>query len=372
MTSRIRTATIAVLAAATSWGNVAAAAPVVCGLPSAGSSTVPRPAGTPGNLKVLHWAGFMAAATYTFDGANQSQVSNYAALQALGVHYTFFLIGNKIAANSAAWQGAVADGHEIGNGTQTANSVTLADVQQGDQTIHSTLGANVTTMASPNGNVAYEPFAQQLYFLDRGVSNGLVVPNGPTDPFNLFAYIPPAGAAASAFNSQVDTARASGGWRVFLVHGFTGGNDGAYQPVDISQFTAAVNYAKSLGDVWIDTFTNVGAYWRGESSFSAATVTSSGSDQTWTWTLPGHFPPGKCLRVTVDGGTLKQGGTPLAWDGHGYYEVSLDAGSLTLSPNPPPVPASNGLLVIVLACSILAAGNVLLRRRLRRQRARRN
>jgi hypothetical protein len=36
--------------------------------------------------------------------------------------------------------------------------------------------------------------------------------------------------------------------------------------------------------------------------------------------------------VKVDGGTLKQGGTALAWDSHGYYEVALDAGSPTLSP----------------------------------------
>jgi len=94
-------------------------------------------------------------------------------------------------------------------------------------------------------------------------------------------------------------------------------------------------------------------------------MTTSGSDQTWTWTLPAHFPPGKCLRVTADGGTLKQGGTPLVWDPHGYYEVSLDAGALTLSPNPPPpaVPASNRLFVLLLACSILAAGQVYLRRR---------
>ena len=38
-----------------------------------------------------------------------------------------------------------------------------------------------------------------------------------------------------------------------LVHGFTGGSDGAYQPVAIGEFTSSVNYAKSLGDVWIDT-----------------------------------------------------------------------------------------------------------------------
>jgi hypothetical protein len=50
----------------------------------------------------------------------------------------------------------------------------------------------------------------------------------------------------------------------------------------------------------------------------------------WTWSLPRHFPTGKYLRVTVDGGTLFQRGRALTWDGHGYYEVELDAGSLAL------------------------------------------
>lgn len=56
------------------------------------------------------------------------------------------------------------------------------------------------------------------------------------------------------------------------------------------------------------------------------------SGNSWTSTLPAHFPPGKVLRVTVDGGTLSLGGTSLAWDSHGYYEVALDAGILTWSP----------------------------------------
>jgi hypothetical protein len=58
----------------------------------------------------------------------------------------------------------------------------------------------------------------------------------------------------------------------------------------------------------------------------------SGSDKTWTWTLPGNFPPGKYLRVTVPGGTVKQKGVELAWDPHGYYEIALDALSVTVSP----------------------------------------
>jgi hypothetical protein len=118
-----------------------------------------------------------------------------------------------------------------------------------------------------------------------------------------------------------------------LVHGFSGGTDGAYQPISIDEFVASVNHAKSLGDVWIDSVVNVGAYWRAQKMFAAIAPTVSGNSKTWTWTLPPHFPPGKILRVKVGGGTLTQpGGRTLAWDDHGYYEVALDAGSLTLSP----------------------------------------
>jgi hypothetical protein len=35
--------------------------------------------------------------------------------------------------------------------------------------------------------------------------------------------------------------------------------------------------------------------------------------------------------VTVGGGALTQGSTTLAWDTRGFYEVALDAGTLTLS-----------------------------------------
>jgi hypothetical protein len=88
----------------------------------------------------------------------------------------------------------------------------------------------------------------------------------------------------------------------------------------------------------------VGAYWRGQkllSSVTPTTTTAAGNQtstptptptSTWTWTLPAHFPPGRFLRVKVDGGTLSQRGQPLAWNGHGYYEIALDAGSLTLGP----------------------------------------
>src|SRR3954453_1126938 len=66
-------------------------APAASGLPvPPGAGGLPRPSGAPGNLRVLDWAGFKSALTYTFDDAQPSQIEHYADLQASGVPLTFF------------------------------------------------------------------------------------------------------------------------------------------------------------------------------------------------------------------------------------------------------------------------------------------
>jgi len=296
----------------------------------------PVPAGTPGNLTILNWAGWKGAVSYTFDDANSSQISNYAALNGMGVPLSFFLITGKTEASNAIWATALTNGHEVGNNTQSHAQIgTGADIDAATSFLKTKLGVTAYDMVAPYGDPSYIPLAQTRFFLNRGVSNGLVGPNDSTDPFNLFCYIAPASSLASAYNAQIDQARAAAKWRIVLVHGFTGGTDGAYQPVSIDEFTSSVGYTKSLGDMWIDTMLNVGAYWRGQKTVSAVVPVTSGgvtTSWTWTWTLPDHFPPGKYLRVKVDGGTLTQGGITLVWNDHGFYEISLDAGSLTLSP----------------------------------------
>jgi hypothetical protein len=109
--------------------------------------------------------------------------------------------------------------------------------------------------------------------------------------------------------------------------------DNCYAGVPASDVTDSVGHAKSLSDVWIDTVANVGAYWLAERALThAAAASSGGGGTTFTWTLPAHFPAGKYLRVTVSGGTLRQGAAQLVWNGNGFYEVALDAGSLSWSP----------------------------------------
>jgi hypothetical protein len=101
---------------------------------------------------------------------------------------------------------------------------------------------------------------------------------------------------------------------------------------NITAVTGNMAYAKSLGTVWVDSVVNIGAYWRGQQLLQAATPSTSGGVTTWRWTLPANFPPGRKLRVVVDGGSLWQNGAQLPWDRRGYYEVSLDAQSLNWTP----------------------------------------
>jgi len=188
----------------------------------------------------------------------------------------------------------------------------------------------VWTTASPYGDTGYDEVAQTRFFLNRGTGAGQIAPNDNSDPFNLPCHGVPAGETASGFDSYIDSARSAGNWQIFMFHSL--GGDNGYAPVNVADVIESIHHAKSTADVWIDSMVNVGAYWAGQRAVSNAVTTQSGSDIVLTWTLPAHFPPGKYVRVTVTGGTLKQGGTELPWKDAGYYEVALDPGSLTISP----------------------------------------
>ncbi len=338
----------------------------VVGLPTPpGPANLPRPSGAPGNLKVLDWAGFKSAVSYTFDDGQPSQIEHYAELQATGVRLTFF-----VNSASATWETgfvstfaqAAHDGHEIGNHTAhhchadpdgTLHGVdrraacpgasAAAELDDCTVFIRSKLGVpQVWTAASPFGDAGFASAVGERFFLGRSATGGTVAPNDDSDPLALPMWGPAENDGVAEFNATVDDARAAGQWVIMLLHSIAPTSSAWFATVDIGAITGSIGHAKALGDVWLDSMANVGAYWRGQKVLSLVTPTTtpSGNGQTatpiqtstWTWTLPAHFPPGKLLRVKVDGGTLSQRGQPLPWDGHGYYEIALDAGSLTLSP----------------------------------------
>lgn len=293
-----------------------------------------RPSGSATNLTVLPWAGFKGAISYSFDDANDTQINNEQQLLGLGVPFTFYLWTGKQQASNAFYQRALDAGHELANHTESHGSGAAdSDVTQAQDFLMSQYGVVGFTMAAPNGTTSnYNSIAQQLFILDRGVSDSLIGPDDNTDLLNLPSYIPPTGAGTSQLNPKADAAESQGKWQTVCIHGFSGGSDGAYQPIDLGGFVDHVEYVKSKGDVWIGTMLNVGAYFIGRKAVANASPASQGDDQVWTWTLPNVFPTGRYVRVTVDGGTLSQDGAPLPWNEHGFYEVALDVGSLTLSP----------------------------------------
>jgi hypothetical protein len=301
---------------------------------------------------VLPWAGFKAAVAYTFDDSQPSQADHLADLQATGVPVTYYIttVNGTYANYDATWKQAYAAGNELGNHTVNHCYANLsgcpggkslptlaAEIDQASDYIKTKLGPTaIYTMAYPFGDAAYAAEAKTRFFLGRlagpGTTNGMVAPGDMTDPFGIPCIPAQGGEAASKFDSFIDTARTQGKWLTFLFHSLLPHAQNWYAGVDIGSVTGSIAHAKSLSDVWIDTFANIGAYWLGQKTLQAVTPTAAVGTTTWTWTLPAHFPPGKILRVTVDGGTLKQNAAALAWDGHGYYEVALDAGTLTLSP----------------------------------------
>ena len=290
---------------------------------------VAKPSGAVGGLKVLNWAGFTAGAvSFTFDDNKASQLANYAALKATGAHFTWFVVGSWTP--SSQYKATLADGQEIANHTYTHQSVSgysstsaaQTDLQTNETYINTNFGVTAYSMAAPNCDAAWSSLAPNLLFQDRGpcgTGAATVSARDGTSPFALPAYLPDASAPAST----MEGALSSGNWRIYVVHGFNGTNDGAYQPVNISDMTTTMSYAVSSG-YWTEGITNVGAYWQGQKAISASASTSA------TWSLPAHFPPNMCVRITTTGGTVMQNGAAVPWDTHGYYQISLDALSVTI------------------------------------------
>jgi len=291
---------------------------------------LPKPGGTPGDITVLDWAGFPAAVTYSFDDNDGSQLNYYDEMHAIGGRYTYYLVSDW-GMSDAGWHTIFDDGNEIGNHT-TNHSCGATQIGNAKTAIQGEFGKTPTTVAAPNGDDACQSAAQPHAFINREVGPANpVTPLSNTNPFAMNCYIPATGQAAGTYNGNIDQALNQGGWVIYVIHGINPGTTHTFQPVSWDGLQGAIQYSKD-NDVWIDTMENVGAYWMGQKVFADAMSETAGDSTTWTWVLPANFPTGKYLRVTVDGGTLTQGGTALTWDPHGYYEIALDDLSVTLAP----------------------------------------
>jgi peptidoglycan/xylan/chitin deacetylase (PgdA/CDA1 family) len=300
------------------------------------------------SFKVLDWRGSRAAVSWTFDDAQPSHIAHYAELQATGVPMTFYVTtaNDTEPGFEATWRRAVQDGHEIGNHSVHHCHANLAGCTSGrplgsidaelDEsnryiTTH-TPQKEVWTAASPFGDIGYHKADETRFFINRGVPGGMIAPNGPADRFNLPVHIVVTGETAASFERAIEAARAEGKWVIFLVHTLTPTGAIWYAPVPVTEVTAGMRAGRARGDVWNGTVADVGAYWLGQKLVTAAKPVAGAGGTTWSWTLPPHFPPGRTLLIAVSGGKPQQNGRPLTPQGTGVYELSLDAGTLTIAP----------------------------------------
>ncbi len=286
---------------------------------------VAKPAGAAGGLKVLDWAGFKGAASFTFDDNTPSQMANYNALKATGGRFTWFVVGQWLSGQTAtinSYKATIADGQEMANHTYSHQSAgSQSDLQQAETFITQNFGVTAHSMAAPNCAAAWQSVAPMVLFQNRGPCAGnapTVSPRDNTSPFALPAYLPATGESASSMSNSIQM----GKWRIFVIHGFDS-QGGTYQPVPINNVTGSMSKAVMDG-YWVENMTNVGAYWAGQKAIPASATTSA------TWTLPDKFPPNMCVRITTTGGNVTQKGESIAWDPHGYYQISLDAKEVTI------------------------------------------
>jgi oligosaccharide reducing-end xylanase len=216
------------------------------------------------------WKDFKTAAiTYSFDDntSNQHPVAlplfdNY------GYKVTFFAVTQSMTPNWTNLKAASNNGHEVGSHTVTHLNLQGAAVGTQDTELknsQSTIQTQITnkkcvTVAYPNCNIGDMATIQKYYIAGRTCS-GQIVSNNPTDFYSLSSIIcgNTGVNTAADMNTRINSAKSSGGWCHFLMHGID--SDGGYSPLAasvLSSHLTTVNTNKA--DYWVGTFGDVVKY----------------------------------------------------------------------------------------------------------------
>src|SRR3974390_944806 len=256
--------------------------------------TVPGSVGgsVPAPYEVGIWEGFRPAAiSYTFDDNLASQYSTAVPMfHAAGFRMTLNTVINYWTTFTwAQAQTAASYGDEIASHTVTHTSLnTLSTPQLMNELAGSlsTINYYITnesciTLAYPNCAVPDESVVAQYYVAARGCS-GTLVPNTPSDFMNISSFIlgnTGSYNTAASLNNLADSAAASQGWCVYLIHALD--NDNGYSPLPSSVLQASVNYmSTNQNKFWVDAFGNVVRYIKERNAASVAEITNTSDNIT--------------------------------------------------------------------------------------------
>lgn len=224
----------------------------------------------PPRYTIATWHGFKkAAVTYTFDDNTSKQLT--VAIPIFDEYEfpaTLFTVTNW-GPNWTLLNQAAANGHEVASHTESHPSLNTLTVANQETQLHqsqSIINSNVTnqkclTIAYPNCNVGDIPTIQKYYMAGR-ICSGTIVSATPADLYRISSIIVGSQGAvktAADFETRVTSAKNSGGWCVFLLHGID--DDGGYSPVPSSEITTHLQYMdNNRGDYWVASFVSVVKY----------------------------------------------------------------------------------------------------------------
>ena len=226
--------------------------------------------------EIADWAGFRKAATsFTFDDGAPSHISDGApTFDKYGYKATFHLVTNW----NPDWNGfqtLANNGHEISSHSSSHPTNMGGEEASSKQTIEGRIQQNYgcLTVAYPNCNMPNNTSALSQNYIAGRICNGSwqglsdnMGKNGPNDWFKVPAIMTGSEAnfnSTNNFTGEMQKVIQSGGWVMFLTHGFSGKNNGSatYSPTDLSAIDGALQWAKQNDkDIWVAPFRNVAMY----------------------------------------------------------------------------------------------------------------
>lgn len=230
----------------------------------------------PSAYQVATWYHFKnAAISYTFDDNTPKQLP---VAVPLFDKYHFNVTLFTVTGWGPNWSGlksAASKGHEIASHTVTHTDLSTLDLAQQQtelQQSQSVINANITnarclTIAYPYCNPGNLVEDQEYYIAGR-VCSGFVEGSNPSNLYSVSSIILGSlGSAktATGINSFANSAKSSGGWCVFLIHGID--DDGGYSPLSSSELASHLVYVNSDSSAfWVTTFGNAVRYIRERNS----------------------------------------------------------------------------------------------------------
>ena len=304
-----------------------------------------------GPVTTVPWNGHTGAVSYTYYDARVSQLPNLLPqLDSLKIKATFEIAITGVgtfSANRAAWMQVSRNGHELANHTYPHTSLSDANAAGLVKDMADTLrrldtSIQSVTFAYPNcvvpGTTGKSGVSAEN-FLARGCGQTTYAwGTQPSDWMNIQGLILSPTNTSTSVTMQ-NTAKTSNAWFVTIMHDVANPTPDQYSVTPANNLVM-LNAGISNG-LWIDTYLNVGAYYRAHFTMDTATArpyqttTTAGWNLTWTSPHP-KMPRSVLLRVKFAAATfgtnftVQQNGVTIPAETDGSYIIDFMKLSMTV------------------------------------------